>query len=95
MPFIRVFRANLSNSMKLPYKRLRSRLILAAAYLSRGLVIFARINGPIVMRPRLLMDLALRYVHDEPASSRFTAPGSRTWSQLQLQFQTGAGTTSF
>ncbi len=30
--FIRVFRANLSNPVKLPYKRLRSRLILAAAY---------------------------------------------------------------
>ena len=37
VPFIRVFRASLSNSVKLSYKRLRSRLILAAAYLSRGL----------------------------------------------------------
>ncbi len=37
VPFILVFRANLSNSVKLPHKRLRSRLILAAAYLSRGL----------------------------------------------------------
>ena len=34
VPFIRVFRASLSNSVKLSYKRLRSRLILAAAYLN-------------------------------------------------------------
>ena len=39
MPFIRVFQANLSNSVKLPHKRLRSQPILA--------IIFARINGPI------------------------------------------------
>ena len=38
-------------------------------------------------------EIDFRY-DDEPASSRFTAPGSRTWSQLQLQFQTGAATTS-
>ncbi len=51
-----MFRANLSNSVKLPYKRLRSRLMVAADFLSRGLfisrglfkprLIFARINGP-------------------------------------------------
>ena len=38
VPFIRVFRVNLSNSVKLPHKRLRSRvsrLILGAAYLKR------------------------------------------------------------
>ncbi len=43
---------------------------------------------------RLFVPGKTRASDDEPASSRFTAPGSRTWSQLQLQFQTGAGATS-
>ncbi len=37
MLFIRMFLANLSNSVKLPYKRLRSRPMVAAACLSHGL----------------------------------------------------------
>ena len=32
--------------------------------------------------------------NDEPDSSRLAAPDWRIWSQLQIQFQYGAGTTS-
>ena len=31
--------------------------------------------------------------HEEPASSRFAAPGSRTWSWLQIRLEPGAGVT--
>jgi hypothetical protein len=31
---------------------------------------------------------------DEPDSSRLAAPYWRIWSQLQIKFQSGAGTTS-
>ncbi len=82
MPFIRVFRTNLSNSVKLAYKRLRSRLILAAAYLSRGLfkprLIFARINGPImswndfsckiVQKLIILFSSSVSSFHDQPTT---------------------------
>ena len=30
---------------------------------------------------------------EEPASSRFAAPGSRTWSWLQIRLEPGAGVT--
>ena len=33
-------------------------------------------------------------LYDEPDSSRLVAPDWRIWSQLQIQFQYGAGTTS-
>jgi hypothetical protein len=42
-------------------------------------------------RKRRLWDNAL---DDEPDSSRLAAPDWRIWSQLQIQFQSGAGTTS-
>ena len=33
-------------------------------------------------------------MNEEPASSRFAAPGSRTWSWLQIRLEPGAGVTA-
>jgi hypothetical protein len=54
-----------------------------------------RADGAGTNSPRLFTPGETKAIaNDEPDSSRLAAPDWRIWSQLQIQFQSGAGTTS-
>ncbi len=65
-----MFRANLGNSVKLPYKRLRSRLILVAAYLSRGLFLLVQNGRNVLNVSRTLCSTHVKRVSQHSAESR-------------------------